>query len=447
VRKLLGIGILLLLLLAIRNVPTQLATYAGAQVTLVLGFLLLASYLVGSLFMDVRLPGISGYMVAGIVFGPYLLGFINGEMISQLKFIDDLALTFIALEAGAELRLADLRPQKRSLFLLVVLQLLLVFAGVTLLLFLATPVLPIFANRGTVQILVICLLIGALAVARSPSSAVAIIDETHARGPFTELTLGVTVTTDLITIVFFGVILSVGETLATPGQSFALGFVLGLLGELLISMLIGYLVGLGLTAYVNRTQVDLPIILLGVSFLIKKLSDYLGLFLKTEFGLGFHLEPLIIAVVAGVVVRNFSRRGEEFIEGVERSSLPVFVLFFTLIGTSLNIEALRSTWLLAMIIFLARLVMMLLSSYLAGRMSGDSPLFSKMYGLAFIAQAGVSLGLALELNRRFPEWGSVFAAAIIASITINQLVGPVAFKYALDRVGETRQARSATGEE
>jgi len=447
VKKLLAIAGVLLLMDVVSRIPAHGNVAAGGMVTLVLGFFLLVAYLFGKLFGDVGLPGISGYMIAGVLVGPYLLGYVRAGMIDQLRFIDDLALTFIAIEAGAELRLRDLRAQRRSLTWLVVLQLFMVFAGVSALIFWVAPFISMFQGAPRFKTLVISLMIGTLAVARSPSSAVAIIDETRARGPYTEITLGVTVIKDFIVIVFFGVMVSIAELLSGPGRGLDLSFIVGLMVELLVSMAAGYLVGKGLVSFIKKTTTDLPLVLLGVSFLIKKLADYLSLWLKAEFAIGFHLEPLIIAVVAGFVVQNFSDRGEDFLEGLESTSLPVFVLFFAVIGSSLDLSALRTTWALAIFVVVARAVMVMLSGYAAGRLSGDTPLFSKMYGLAFITQAGVSLGLTQEVVRRFPEWGETFATMVIASITINQLVGPITFKYALEKVGETRRARLAAAEE
>ncbi len=71
-------------------------------------------------------------------------------------------------------------------------------------------------------------------------------------------------------------------------------------------------------------------------------------------------------------------------------------------------------------------------------MSGDPPLFYRNSWLAFITQAGVSLGLTAIVAKRFPEWGTTFATLVVAVIAVNQFIGPIAFKAALTRVGEAR---------
>ena len=64
----------------------------------------------------------------------------------------------------------------------------------------------------------------------------------------------------------------------------------------------------------------------------------------------------------------------------------------------------------------------------------------QMFGLGFYTQAGVSLGLTQEIAHRFPGWGAEAATFLVGCITLNQLVGPVTFKFALDRMGESGQA-------
>jgi len=56
--------------------------------------------------------------------------------------------------------------------------------------------------------------------------------------------------------------------------------------------------------------------------------------------------------------------------------------------------------------------------------------------MAYITQAGVSLGLVTAVAGTFSEWGADFATFIIAARVINQLVGPPLFKWAISHVGE-----------
>jgi Kef-type K+ transport system membrane component KefB len=125
-------------------------------------------------------------------------------------------------------------------------------------------------------------------------------------------------------------------------------------------------------------------------------------------------------------------------EQIDRSSLPIYVVFFALAGAALDVDSLRRSWLVAVLLVLVRLVTMWLSGYAGARGSGDPPAFQRLSGLAFSTQAGVSLGLAAIVVRRFSDWGVDLATTLVGVIALNQIIGPIALKYALGAVGEAR---------
>jgi Kef-type K+ transport system membrane component KefB len=150
---------------------------------------------------------------------------------------------------------------------------------------------------------------------------------------------------------------------------------------------------------------------------------------------------MLICVTAGFWVRNLSREGGLFMETIDRSSLPIYVIFFSLTGAALNVGALEQTWLIALLLVAVRSGLIWAGAYLGGLTSGDPPRFRRMSGLGFITQAGVSLGLAGIILRSFPEWGAALSTTIVAAIALNQIVGPIAFKHALNAVGEATRGR------
>ena len=123
------------------------AIFADARSTMTFGFLLLAAYLIGDVLSRFRLPKITGYILAGILFGPHLLDLVDTDTVQQLKLIDDLALTFIAFAAGGELRLDGLRERRRSITLTVLCQAVIVFLGVAAFVLAAQSLLPFLAGK------------------------------------------------------------------------------------------------------------------------------------------------------------------------------------------------------------------------------------------------------------------------------------------------------------
>jgi Kef-type K+ transport system membrane component KefB len=411
---------------------------ANARSTMTFGFLLVTAYLVGDILSYFKIPKITGYILAGIFFGPYALHLVGTETVRELRLIDDLALAFIALAAGGELRLDELRQRRKSITRTVLFQSVIVFLGVAGFAVAARSLLPFLDGHSFPQLLATAALLGTFALARSPSSAIAIISECKARGPFTETVLGVTVVMDLLVIIVFAAVVSLCQALVDPGAEMDFQFIIVIAAELVGSILGGIILGWVISLYIRYVKAELLVFILGMAFMVTFASRQFALFLDHFYSTRLHLEPMLICMTAGFWVQNFSRDGDLFMERIDRSSLPIYVIFFALAGAALNIDALKETWLIAVLVVVVRCVLIWLGAYLGAASSGDPPRHRQMSGLSYITQAGVSLGLAGIVMRSFPDWGPALATTIVAIIAINQLIGPIAFKFALNAVGEAR---------
>ena len=412
--------------------------FADARSTMTFGFLLLTAYLIGDVLSRFKLPKITGYILAGILFGPHLLDLVSAGTVRELKLIDDLALTFIAFAAGGELRLEGLRKRRKSITLTVLFLTVVVFFGVGAFVLAARPLFPFLDDKPETHTLAVALLLGTFAVARSPSSAIAIISECKARGPFTEMVLGVTVVMDVLVIMVFAAMASISQVLITPGGQMDSQFVSVMAAALGGSILAGLVLGRGILLYMKYVRAEVLVFILALAFLVTLFSRNFAVLLEHVYGITLHLEPMLICVTAGFWVRNFSREGELFIQTIDRSSLPIYVIFFSLTGAALNIGALRETWLIALLLVAVRSLLIWIGAYLGGSLSGDPSQMRRLSGLSFVTQAGVSLGLAGIVLRNFPEWGAALSTTIVAIVALNQIIGPIAFKFALGRVGEAR---------
>jgi len=232
--------------------------------------------------------------------------------------------------------------------------------------------------------------------------------------------------------------MSLVDILVQPGGSFHLGSLVAISSEISISVALGCLIGWMIAAYIHYVGTYLAIFILGVTFSIAKFSHLLGASMEHHFHMALHLEPLLICMAAGFVIQNLSREGPRLMDAIDRSSLPVYVIFFALTGAALDLPALKQTWHVALMVAGVRLIMIWLGASWGGRLSGDPPLFYRNSWLAFITQAGVSLGLASIVANRCPGWGGALCTLVIAVIAVNQLIGPVAFRIALVRAREVR---------
>lgn len=406
--------------------------------TLLLGFLLIAAYCSGYILAKFGLPRITGYIAAGLVLGPYCLNFFSQVDVLKLSFLNNLALAFIAFCAGGELIIENIRRKLKTILFMVIGMTSVTFLGVSSVVLTISDYIPFMSGYDFISRFAIAALFGVIAVARSPSSAIAIISETKAKGDYTNTVLSVTIAMDVVIIILFGIVISFCQMILKDGGSANLTFVIKLLLEILIALVFGLLLGKATIFLLVKTKVEFPVVIIAVGFLVIKFSHLLGDYLQDMHDISINLEPLLICMTAGFTVQNFSGYGKTFIHKMDRVSFPIYVAFFAITGASINVEILKTGWFLGLVVMLTRLFMVFIGSYLSGKFSGDKPVNYHHTWLGFITQAGVSLGLLTEIVRRFPEIGIPIQSILIASITINQVIGPVAFKFALQKVGDAK---------
>ena len=153
-----------------------------------------------------------------------------------------------------------------------------------------------------------------------------------------------------------------------------------------------------------------------------------------SFGASLH-QPLIITMVAGGVVVNYTPSRRSFLRILHDSSEPVYIAFFTLTGMGLALEALLPNLPAAALVFSLRLAGISVGCYCGGRFGGSTRQHYERYWMAFITQAGVALGLAAKVANEF-SFGPVVALTVTAEVVVNQLLGPILFKAAIIAVGE-----------
>jgi Trk K+ transport system NAD-binding subunit len=278
---------------------------------------------------------------------------------------------------------------------------------------------------------------GAILVARSPSSAIAIINELRARGPFTKTVLGVTVVMDVGVITLFALNSSIADALLT-GVDLDWGFILLVSGEILLSLTLGFIISLVLRQiFMLRAATAYKyILMLLTGYGAFALSAWIREFSGTNYPVEIFIEPLLACMVAGFLLSNFHPVRIEFLKSIEDISPRVYIVFFTLTGASMALDVLVKTWHIALILFAVRLIAIMIGSFSGGAIAGDPMRYNRIGWMSYITQAGVGLGLAKEAAVEFPEMGASFATLIIAVIVINQLAGPPLFKLAIRKAGE-----------
>ena len=402
------------------------------------GMVSLASKQIAEYFSKVKLPLISGFIFTGIIAGPYVLKLINVDVITRLHFIDELSLGFIAFAAGSELFLKEYKDHFRSIRIITTSLAIGAFIICSTAVYFIADYIPFMNSMPHASRLAISLLAGAILVARSPASAIAIIKEMRAKGRFTRTVLGVTVVIDVLVIIIFAITSTIADAIFTK-LDFDYSFVLLLLGEFAISIVLGVIIGMilqGILSLKVHGKIKSVSILL-IGYMVFLFSLYVREFSDHYLSFEVLLEPLLLCMIGSFFVVNFTNQRNELSKILHDVGPPVYIIFFTLAGASMELDVLAGVWHIALALFFVRILSLFIGTFTGGVIAGERMRHNRLAWMGYITQAGVGLGLAKEVAVEFPEWGKEFSSLIMAIIILNQMVGPLLFKWVLVLVKES----------
>jgi len=407
---------------------TNIEPHAGGNgvVVAVTGFLLLAGMLTSELFELVKLPHLTGYIAAGVIAGPYLLHFVDHATVKRLEIVNTLALALIALAGGLELRIADVRTLARSLGLHTVVQTLLVLSTQAVLFSALGSYVDFTKNLGFSALIGVGLLWGVLAVSRSPSATLAILSQTRAKGPLSRFSLAFVMSSDVVVLVLMAATLALVRPMIEPGNAVSLKSLISVGHELLGSVSLGTTLGLLLILYLRLVGTQILVLIVAIGFALSEGLRYL------------RFEPLLTFLTAGFVVQNLSAQGDKLLHIIEQTGSVVFIVFFATAGAHLDIPLLTQMWPIALALCAGRFAATFVAHKVGARLAGDPPFLARWGWASLISQAGLTLGLSAVLARTFPAVGDGLRSLVVATVAINEVVGPIFFKLGLERGGEVR---------
>ncbi len=387
----------------------------GGRLAVLVGFVLLAASVGGTLAAGLGLPRITGFILVGIAAGPSLAGILPSQAVTDLRLIDDFALALIAMLAGGELQVSALRPKARAIALTTLVVTGIVWVGMAIALLLLSPLVPFLAALPFPSTVGIALLLGVWAANSSPDLTVAVIEEKHAKGELVDVLLGVTIVKDVLVIVLFTLTLALVGPLVDPGQTFSANVFGHLVVEVGGALALGAVGGWVFSLYLGGEDTPQR----------TPLATFLFAYLLVVVAAELHLELLLAGVSAGFVIENLSPAGDRMIEGIRSVAVVIFAFFFAVAGAGLDLSAVARFGPAALALFGARLWLTRGAAKRGLAMAGVTGPVQDRAWLGLISQGGVSLGLVLLIEEAFPEVGAGVVALAMSVIIGNILLGPV----------------------
>jgi Kef-type K+ transport system membrane component KefB len=284
-----------------------------------------------------RIPEVTGYLIAGMLVGPSVLGWVTEDNLQSLHVFSEVGLGLILFSIGGAFEFVRMRRIGRR-----VLAVTLAESGCTALLVAS----GLFAIGQPWQV---ALLLGAISVETGAASTLMVIRENNASGDFTESLTGVIGLNNILALLSFSVIAAtIDLSLLASGAELSVGGVaraiFPLVWQLVGSAALGFLVGLMLASWASQVveSGETLILLVGCVLLTVGVSSALG------------LSSLVASLAVGATLANLSTRSRRLFVALSRTDPPLYVIFFVLAGADLNLALLPSLGALGIVYVLCR---------------------------------------------------------------------------------------------
>lgn len=385
------------------------------NIILKISIVLAAGLLGGKLANRLKLPNVTGYIIAGLFLGSSFFKLLSEQELAQLDIVSEMALAFIAFSIGSELVYSELRKVGKKIMIITIFEAL----GAVLLVFVA-----MFFLFG--QPLSFSLVLASMSAATAPAATLLVMRQYRAYGPLTKTIIPVVALDDVLGIVAFGIAipiarLTMNDAALSVGQS-----ILHILWEIFGSLLIGGILGLGLT-------------LIGTKL---KARDDFQVTALVAIGLGMGcakvmgLSPLLVNMMVGLMLVNLSPQHEKAFNAINDFVPPFYVLFFALAGAGLDLSVLKAVGIIGMAYVFARGIGKALGAFVGAVSTKAEKVVSRYLGLALLPQGGISIGLSILVRQQLPEFAKEITTIIMFSVLIYEITGPIFAKIAIQKAGE-----------
>lgn len=362
-----------------------------------------------------HLPNVSGYIVAGLLIGPSFLGLITSAEIAKMGILNEIALGAIAFSIGNEFLIKDMKRVGKDIMIITLAQFLTTFVVVFAFMFI------IFKQTFAFSIV-----ISSIATATAPAGIMLVVRELRAKGPLVNTILPVVAIDDALGIMLFGISLSIAKITTTAENFSLLKIVSSPIIEIVGSLLLGFIFGSILSYFGSRAKCKerLLAMTLGFIFLVTGLSNILN------------FSALLACMMLGATLVNTMQNSKRLFNLVDDMVPPIYLMFFTLAGVSLDLRVLSSVGLIGVFYILARAIGKILGARIGAKMVGAEENIVNYLGMSLMTLGGVSIGLSMIVAKDLPGIGEKISTLVLFSVLIFEVFGPIFTKLAIVKSGE-----------
>ena len=398
-----------------------------------------------------RLPNVTGYLISGIIFGPYVLGqYIGGwtvdpsssTNIQAISWISDIALGFIAFTIGCSFKTSSLKAVGKRVIIITIFEALggalITMAGLFVAYIFLKDQLPVS----------IILTLAAIACATAPAATLMVIKQYKARGPLVDTLIPVVAFDDAVALIAFSILFSISKSIAGAAELSFVGIIVVPLIEIVASLALGAILGviISFACKFFKSRANRMILAIAAILCVVGLSMLANAYNWKLFGEDFSFSSLLACMMIGALFINIRADAQRTIERIDQFTPPLYMLFFVISGANLNITIFASKD--AVLVIIVSLIYIVMRSvgkwggaFTSSKLTHSEPQVQKYLGFTLIPQAGVAIGLATTASQTFAKLGyekesSLILAVILSATIVYELIGPLITKIALTKAGE-----------
>lgn len=365
-------------------------------------------------------PKVIGYVLAGTLFGPSLLGWISIEALAQARPIADAALGLLMMEVGRRLDLGWLL-RNPALLRSTLADIGLSFALIFIFAFSLVGLTPAWAAATA-----------AVTMASAPAVVLLTIEEAKAQGQVTERIILHTAISSAASFVAFAIVLGVVHAEVSENWLNAIAHPLWVAaGALLVAGAATWLVLVIARRLPKRSLAQVFVLIAGAM---------LAVGIARMLAVPVFLTLFLMGVLLASRDRQQTLRYTELPEG----HWLLAIILFVIVGASLPWQ--NFTWLTGLQA-LGLLVVRAAAKIGALAWSGGGLALSKrlLVGVGILPLSATAVFMAYELAGLYPEVGRSALSLPLFAAAIMELVGPALCRLALQRSGECEGGNRRNG--
>ncbi len=388
------------------------------------------AFFVGKLVSKVKLPAILGWLITGMVFGPYAVGLLpetllNAEWYETLMHVLECA---VGLMIGTELVWNKIRAYGKSLLITTLWQSLGTFAFVSLcfgILFAFTGV-PVF----------LAFVFGGIALATAPAPALSIVREFDTKGPVTRALIPMAALDDIVGVIVFFTVISLVAGHVSGGAISLIYVPVMIFLPLIIGAVVGIPTGFLLKKISGKNKTNLCLVL-GIC-----LTSFLGTLCNTYLMPAPLLNFMLMGMAFSAAFSNIvsEKRVEEITEGFNGILGISMILVIINLGAPLDYHKILGAGLYTFIYIASRAAGKYFGARIGATRTHMEKPVQKYLGLTLLPHSGVSLvftGIATSmLATAEPELATIVSGTIAAAAIINEIIAVIAAKKGFELAGE-----------